>query len=62
MESIQGIMVGAEVLGHLELSSDGAVEHATECGTIEHDTMVVARLFSGSSTVEHSAVKFHTIR
>jgi len=31
MESIEGIIVGAEVLGHLELPSDGAVEHATEC-------------------------------
>jgi hypothetical protein len=62
MESIQGIMVGAEVLGHLELPSDGAVEHATECGTIKHDTMVVTRLFPGSLTVEHSAVNFQTNR
>jgi hypothetical protein len=35
MESIQGMMVGAEVLGHLELPSDGAVKHATECDTID---------------------------
>ena len=39
MESIQGIMVGAEVLGHLELPSDGAVEHATERGTIDRAGM-----------------------
>jgi hypothetical protein len=30
MESIQGIIIGAEVLGHLE---NGAVEHATKCDT-----------------------------
>ena len=39
MESIQGIIVGAEVLGHLELPSDGAVEHATECDTIDRAGM-----------------------
>jgi hypothetical protein len=39
MESIQGIMVGAEVLGHFELPSDGAVEHATECDTIDRAGM-----------------------
>jgi len=35
MESIQKIIVSAEVLKHLELPSDGAVEHATECDTID---------------------------
>jgi hypothetical protein len=39
MESIQGIIVGAEVLGHLELPSDGAVEHATECDIIDRAGM-----------------------
>jgi len=39
MESIQGIIVGAEVLGHLELPSDGAVKHATECDTIDRAAM-----------------------
>ena len=39
MESIQGIMVGAEVLGHLELPSDGAVKHATGCDTIDRAGM-----------------------
>jgi hypothetical protein len=40
MESIQGIIVGAgEVLGHLELPSDGAVKHATECDTIDRAGM-----------------------
>src|SRR5215472_14456338 len=39
MESIQGIIVGAEVLGHLGLPSDGAVEHATECYTIDRAGM-----------------------
>ena len=35
MESIQGIIIGAEVVRHLELPSDDAVEHATECDTID---------------------------
>jgi hypothetical protein len=39
MESIQGIIIGAEVLGHLALPSDGAVEHATECDTIDRAGM-----------------------
>src|SRR5215469_1936471 len=39
MESIQGIIVGAEVLRHLELGSDGAVEHATERDTIDRASM-----------------------
>jgi hypothetical protein len=39
MESIQGIILGAQVLGHLELPSDGAVEHATECDTIDRAGM-----------------------
>ena len=39
MESIQGIIVGAEVLGHVELPSDGAVEHATERDTIDRAGM-----------------------
>ena len=33
MESIQGIVIGAEVLGHLELPSNGAIEHPTERDT-----------------------------
>src|SRR5215470_15671056 len=39
MESIKRIIVGAEVLGHLELPSDGAVEHGTECDTIDRAGM-----------------------
>ena len=39
MESIQGIIIGAEVLGHLELPSDGAVKHAAECDTIDRAGM-----------------------
>src|SRR5215470_8500571 len=39
MESIQGIIVGAEVLGRLDLPSDGTVEHATECDTIDRAGM-----------------------
>ena len=35
MESIQGIIVGADVLGHLQLPSSGAVEHPTECDADE---------------------------
>jgi len=32
-------MVGAELLRHLELASDGTVEHATECDTIDRAGM-----------------------
>ena len=40
MESIQGIIVGAgELLGHLELPSNGAVEHPTKRDTIDRAGM-----------------------
>jgi hypothetical protein len=37
MELIKRIVVGAEVLRHPELPSKGAVEHSTECDTIDID-------------------------
>src|SRR5450759_1416924 len=36
---IKGIMVGAEVLGHAGLPSNGAVEHAAKCDTIDGSGM-----------------------
>ena len=36
---IKGIMVGAEVLGHPGLSSNGAVEHPAKCETIDGSGM-----------------------
>ena len=39
MESMQGIIVGAEVLGRPELASDGTVKHATECDPIDRARM-----------------------
>ena len=39
VESIKWIVVGAEVVRHPELPSNGAVEHPTECDTIERSRM-----------------------
>jgi hypothetical protein len=36
---IKGIMVGAEVLGHPGLPSNGAVEHPAKCDTIDGTSM-----------------------
>ena len=35
MESVEWIVVGADVLRHPELPSNGAVEHPTKCDTID---------------------------
>src|ERR1039457_2672099 len=39
VESIKWIVVGAEVVRHPELPSNGAVEHPTECDTIDRAGM-----------------------
>ena len=39
VKPIKGIMVGAEVLGHPRLPSNGAIEHATECDTVDGPRM-----------------------
>ena len=38
-EPEEWIVVGADVLRHPELPSNGAVEHPTECDTIERSRM-----------------------
>jgi hypothetical protein len=38
-EPVQWIVVGAEVLRHPELASSGAVEHPTECDTVDRAGM-----------------------
>ena len=39
MESLRGIVIGTEVLGHLDLPSNGAVEHPTKRDTIDRAGM-----------------------
>ncbi len=39
MEPIKWIVVGAEVLRHPALLSNGAIEHPTECDTIKRSRM-----------------------
>jgi hypothetical protein len=39
VEPVQWIVVGAEVLRHPELPSNGAVEHPTECDTVDRARM-----------------------
>jgi hypothetical protein len=39
MEPIEWIVVGTEVIRHPELPSNGAVEHPTECDTIDRSRM-----------------------
>ena len=39
VEPIEWIIVGAQVLRHPALPSNGTVEHPTECGTIDRSRM-----------------------